>query len=118
SGGEGDDRMSGAAGNDIMNGGAGDDRMSGGEGDDMFIYQSGDGNDVVYGGGGDSWVDTLELKGFDSGSMESDWTIQLDNGAIESQEGDQLVLSDDASGSITFNDGSSIDFFEIEQIQW
>lgn len=101
-----------------MRGGEGDDRMNGGAGDDIFIYQSGDGNDVINGGGGESWVDTLELKGFDSGSMDTDWTIQLDNGTIESQEGDQLVLSDDASGTIVFDDGSSIDFFEIEQIQW
>ncbi|MCR9237715.1 MAG: cadherin-like domain-containing protein, partial [Alphaproteobacteria bacterium] len=106
-------------GNDEANtltGGQGDDKLAGGDGDDIFIYESGDGSDTVSGGAG--WTDAIELSGFDSDSYGTDWTVTITSGEIEGQNGDSLDLSDDAAGTINFDDGSQIDFDQLEQINW
>ncbi|MGJ8534856.1 MAG: cadherin-like domain-containing protein, partial [Alphaproteobacteria bacterium] len=99
-----------------LDGGQGDDKLAGGDGDDIFIYESGDGSDTVSGGTG--WTDAIELSGFDSGSYGTDWTVTITSGEIEGQNGDSLDLSDDAAGTINFDDGSQIDFEQLEQIYW
>jgi hypothetical protein len=65
-------------------------------------------------------LDTIELGGMDGGSYsdESSWTISLSEGNIESNDEGELVLSGDAGGTITFDDGGSIDFENIEKIVW
>ena len=91
--------------------------MRGGQGDDIFIYAEGDGSDTIYGGGG-NWVDAISLEGFAADSAGSDWTIELDVGTIDSQDDGEMILSDGASGTIEFEDGSTIDFFNVEEIRW
>jgi hypothetical protein len=111
--------MSGGSGNDTMIGGAGNDSMSGGAGNDMFAYARGHGSDTVNGGNGASWVDTLQLDQ-SQGSLQlgTDWTISLTSGSIVSQDANSLVLSNDADGAINFADGSSVDFVDLERVQW
>ena len=102
------------------------DTLIGGDGDDLFIYELGDGNDIVTGGAAGGWTDTIELVDMD-GSVTIDgqsvtgqgWTMQLDAGSsIGSQNGESLSLSGDASGTITFSDGATITFTEIETVNW
>ena len=92
------------------------------DGDDLFIFQEGGGHDRAYGGSGASWIDTIDLKdgggGSDIGDYGSDWTVTLTEGEIVSQESDSLTLSNDADGHITLEDGSRLDFQDIETIQW
>ncbi len=48
----------------------------------------------------------------------SDWTVSLTSGSIDAQDANSLTLSDDADGTITLADGSPVDFFEIERIEF
>ncbi len=121
-GGSGDDTLTGGNGADILIGGSGSDTATGGGGDDIFVLSEGDGTGNSFAGGfGGTWTDAIEVTGADgSGSPEGAWTIVLDDGQtweIDSDAG-SLDLGDDMSGTITLGDGTSIDFSELERIEW
>jgi Ca2+-binding RTX toxin-like protein len=117
-GGAGNDILNGDSGNDIMRGGAGDDRLAGGDGNDLFVYMSGDGRDRINGGAG-SWTDTLAFEA-GAGSLQpgADWTLTIQSGSIVSQGADEIILSSNADGFVTFADGTRLDFVDIERVQW
>ncbi|WP_425409694.1 cadherin domain-containing protein [Hyphococcus sp.] len=117
-GGDGNDNIRGDAGDDTISGGAGDDYMVGGDGSDVFVYEMGDGSDRVYGGAGGGWTDSIQLSEGDSplGEFGVDWTIELTEGSIISSDEDGLTFSDDADGVITFNDGLTLSFNDIEEV--
>ena len=118
----GNDRLNGTSDDDIFFGRGGNDTISGGDGNDLFIFQEGDGNDTINGGAGASWTDTIQLQdefgGSDLGVYGTDWTVTLTEGTIEETNDNNLLFSDDADGTITLEDGSSIDFTDIERIDW
>ena len=116
-GGAGDDRLEGGAGDDALTGGLGDDTLIGGAGDDVFMYADGDGADVIRAGGGD-WTDMIRFEGgIESlGEFGVDWTVELTRGSIDSVDADAIDLSQNADGVITLNDGSTIEFQDLEQI--
>jgi len=117
----GDDHISGLSGNDVIAGGEGDDVIYGGDGDDTLTFLAHQGSDVVDGGSGGSWTDTLQLDGFDGQTSQDGWTLNLDNGstvASTDEEIGEIILSGDAGGTITFDDGGAIDFENIEKIVW
>ena len=61
----------------------------------------------------------LRLQDVTGDHTQGDWTLILHGGAtIESQDANSLTLSPDASGQITHADGSTLDFAEIETIEW
>jgi len=92
SGGEGEDCIEGGAGNDIIDGGQGADHLSGGDDRDVFTGTSGD---VIDGGAGGDDYDTLMVDNVD----HIDYTS-----------------SDHEDGIVHFNDGTTLDFQEIENI--
>jgi hypothetical protein len=122
SGDAGDDSLHGDIGNDSFDGGTGNDFHYGGEGGDMFLYAKGSGADNIFGGGGQGWLDTVHITGVSSGLDATghgvDWTLQIENGSILSADAGSLTLSQDADGSIVFNDGTSVAFHDIEKIEW
>ena len=96
-GGQGDDNISGNEGDDTINGGDGADKLAGGFGSDTFI--GGNGGDMVVGGedpdGSD--IDVLDLTGVDFESI--------------------TYTSDDREeGFVTYADGSTLTFAEIETV--
>ncbi len=116
-GGKGDDRLIGGAGEDTLTGGAGRDILDGGADNDLFIFGAGQGNDVVHGRNG--WLDTIRLEDGNGGSPnENSWELELGRGSVEEQMDDYLALSNDASGTITFDDGSQVVFDGVERIEW
>lgn len=121
-GGSGDDILTGGNGDDVLIGGSGTDTARGDGGHDIFILSEGDGaGNSFAGGAGGSWTDAIEVTGADgSGSPEEAWTIVLEGGQeweIDSEAG-SLDLGDDVSGTITLGDGTTIDFSELERIEW
>ncbi|MEM6408783.1 MAG: calcium-binding protein, partial [Pseudomonadota bacterium] len=114
------------AGDDSIIGSSADDLLDGGDGSDVFQIGALEGNDVVLGGLGSGWTDSIQLEGMGSSiSINGDtidgdgWTIVLDSGsAIDSQSGNELFLSDDAAGVITFDAGGEVDFAGIETVSW
>ena len=118
SGGEGRDIIGGDDGDDVIDGGGGNDRMWGGDGSDVFVYDIGDGSDQVYAGSGGGWTDTIQLNDGDSalGDYGVDWTLTVTNGSVTSSDENGFTLSDDADGVISFADGSSIQFYDVEEI--
>jgi Ca2+-binding RTX toxin-like protein len=118
-GNDGNNVLDGGTGNDVLNGGAGNDILIGGAGNDVFVEMQGHGSDVVNGGAGASWTDAIQLDQ-SLGSLQpgTDWTITLTSGNILSQGANELVLSNDADGTINFSDGSKVDFVDIERVQW
>ncbi len=114
-GGAGDDTLSGGDQSDVLVGGTGDDTVDGGSGNDVFVFRMGDGHDTVSGGSGD---DTIMLVGADGGSPDpSDWSLNLTSGSA-SWSMDNVSLSADAAGTITFTDGSSMTFDGVETIDF
>ncbi len=121
-GGSGNDTLTGGNGADILIGGSGSDTATGDGGDDIFVLSEGDGTGNSFAGGsGGAWTDAIEVTGADgSGSPDGAWTIVLDDGQtweIDSDAG-SLDLGDDMSGTITLGDGTSVDFSELERIEW
>ncbi|MBU2992969.1 Hint domain-containing protein [Octadecabacter sp. 1_MG-2023] len=142
--GSGDDTVDGGVGDELVFAGAGDDTMTAGEGEDTFYAGSGDDDitfsegDAMYGGFGD---DTFTLE--DLGET-SNGTITIDGGSgSETPDpdgdgpligGDTLKLGDlgvltqavrdtfvddgtgSYSGSVTLDDGTILNFSEIENI--
>ena len=116
-GGRGDDRLYGGDGADTLDGGAGRDVLEGGDGDDLFVFGAGHGNDVVH--GRDGWLDTIRLEDRNGNSPNEDsWALELRRGSIEEEMEDYLALSNDASGTITLDDGSQVVFDGVERIEW
>jgi len=109
-----------------LDGGTGADTLYGGLGDDHYMAAVGQGGLNIVDSGGASWTDTIDLQGMTgtvdfSGQTASGvgWTLLLDNGdSFEGQTSDTLDLSDGASGIITFDDGSIVDFSGVERVTW
>jgi hypothetical protein len=116
------DVLQGGDGNDTIYGGLGDDTLYGNDGSDLFMFAKGDGSDTIYGGAGSGWTDTIQMSGVHQGyapdTPGSDWTVHLTEGSVAANDADGLTLSQDADGTIHFNDGSSIVFHDIERIEW
>lgn len=118
-GGAGKDRLYGGEGNDILKGGAGNDRLYGNEGDDTVVFGAGDGNDRFEGGTG--WADKIQLTGVEAGPGEGSWTLQVNgnNNAIVDEDARTITFeSNDADGTITLEDGSTLIFKDINEIKW
>ena len=114
----GNNVLDGGAGNDTMIGGAGNDTLIGGAGNDVFVYANAHGSDAMNGGTG-SWVDTIDFsQGVGGLQFGTDWTVTLTSGSIVSQSQNLITLSNDADGTVNFTDGSTINFADIERIQW
>ncbi len=118
----GDDLLTGAGGDDTLTGGRGADTMSGGTGDDSFIF-----TDADFGGG--AWTDAVD--GFAEGGdadvidltgVSQAWTLEVDGAGagVEASSSDKKSFynGDDMSGTITFDDGSTIAFENIEKVDW
>jgi hypothetical protein len=111
--GDGDDTVTGGAGADVLTAGAGNDtitfaegdNVSGGDGDDLFILA-----DYAETGNG-----TITIDGGNTGEGAGD-TLQLGMLADRST----LVATDDGSGSfsgsVTLDDGTLLNFTDIENI--
>ena len=100
-----------------MSGGAGNDVLHGQAGNDLFLFSEGDGDDTVYGGDAGGWTDVIDLSGVDVGSLAAGW-LTLTSGTVDEIGADYTVLSDDAAGTLTLNDGSVMTFEGIERIEW
>ncbi len=115
-GGAGNDVVWTGSGDDTLIGGTGDDRLYGEGGNDLFVFRTGDGADTIDGGSG--WTDTLRLEHSDGGEVPDGWTVAFDSGSIANSGEDYFELTQDASGTLTMNDGSTVDFQGLERIEW
>ncbi|MCB1335939.1 MAG: Hint domain-containing protein [Maritimibacter sp.] len=98
-GGNDNDRLVGDRGNDLISGDAGDDILQGGEGSDTLL--GGDGSDAIYGNYGDV-VDGGE------GGTDFDTLLVYDV--------DYIDYATAESGTVHFNDGSTLSFSNIEAV--
>jgi VCBS repeat-containing protein len=117
-GGAGNDRLYGGDGDDILAGGAGNDHLDGGKGADIFLIEANSGNDRIEGGDG-AWTDVIDISAAVGNGQ--DWTIAIENGASfegSNLSGNLLDLGENVSGTISFEDGSKIDFTDIEHVVW
>ncbi len=116
------DNLTGDAGDNQIKGGIGNDFLVGSDGNDTFFFSEGHGTDTIDGGSGGSWTDSVYL--FDSsggsnlGTYGTDWTVSLTEGSISSQTSNQITLTQDADGTITLQDGSQVNFTDIEEINY
>lgn len=118
-GGQGDDVLRGGSGDDLIHDGSGDDFIAGGSGDDTL--KSGGGDDLFAGGSGD---DTLQVGGnmteevqhdkFNGGSGED--TLDLSEYSPEDYTV-EYSNDDETSGTVTFNNGSTIEFNSVENLK-
>jgi len=126
---DGDDTLNGGDGNDVLRGGDGDDTLDGGAGidiafgdggADLFLFAEGDGVNNVFRGGQDtanaSWTDSIQLQAGADGGPPAGWVLDLTSGSIESTGAGFFDLTQDASGSITLDDGSALVFTGVEQL--
>ena len=61
----------------------------------------------------------MKLEDADGSEVPSGWTLNLDDGhTIAGSGADYYELSQDASGTITLADGSSVEFDNLERIEW
>ena len=116
------DNLTGDTGDNQFTGGAGNDVLVGSDGNDSFFFLEGHGTDSVDGGNGVSWTDSVHLAdpsgGSNLGTYGVDWTVSLTEGSISTQTANQITLTQDADGTITLQDGSHINFTDIEEIHY
>ena len=131
----GNDTLSGDAGNDTIYAGADDDLIDGGTGSDLLFGEAGDDaiivdqGDTAFGGDGD---DTFTLQDLDT-TGTGNAAISITGGEGGETNGDTLILTQDVtqsdivfsneddaagglSGSFTMDDGTVVQFSEIENI--
>jgi hypothetical protein len=134
----GDDTVVGGVGDELVFAGAGDDTMTAGAGEDTFYAGSGDDDitfsegDEMYGGSGDDTF-TLEdlgepsngaitIEGGDGGeTLGGGDTLQLGSLAdlstlVQTSDGINADGNESFSGSVTLDDGTILNFSEIENI--
>ncbi len=129
-GGEGDDQLVGGGGNDRLYGqddddifvvGDGSDVVYGGDGSDLFILDALDGNDTFHGGNGNGWSDIIDINvsPSDTGDSDNPWSIEVNGEQVQFDLADGGIdVGPDATGVISFADGSEVAFDGVEQIQW
>ncbi|MES9963052.1 MAG: immunoglobulin-like domain-containing protein [Candidatus Sedimenticola sp. 20ELBAFRAG] len=121
-GGEGNDKMYGGEGHDRFVGGEGDDKAEGGAGSDTYEADPFGGSDYFSGGEGGGWTDVIQLNADavpDGSDPDAPWSIQVDGEQVQYDVADHaLSLDPDASGVITFSDGSELTFDGVERIEW
>ncbi|MEL7211066.1 MAG: Hint domain-containing protein [Pseudomonadota bacterium] len=132
SGGDGSDNLSGGEGDDTLTGGDGSDTLDGGAGNDTIIANDDatggaagatDPNfgDVITGGTGDDTIfangsDTVD-GGEDAGDGDTDTLFVSDVASIQYQDTDGTnVAFETEQGIVTFNDGSTLTFSNIENV--
>ncbi|OED47976.1 hypothetical protein AB838_15405 [Rhodobacteraceae bacterium (ex Bugula neritina AB1)] len=132
-GGSGDDTLKGGAGSDVLSGAAGRDEVSGGRGADTLNGGDGDdtltgglGSDVIEGGNGNDLIVAIsasagagDIIAGGGGPTEETDTDVLDlrgAGAIAVASEDDLEDAGGQRGTVTFEDGSTLEFQGIETI--
>lgn len=117
-GGSGTDRLYGGSGDDRLVAGSGNDQLRGDSGHDIFVFDVSDGgHKTVDGGGGSRWVDTIQLE--NAGEPGQNWVLQTQASYTIDSENKQILFDGhDASGSISTDDGTRIDFDDIDKISW
>ncbi len=117
-GGAGNDYLQGGAGNDFLAGSSGDDNLSGGDEADILI--GGLGNDIVSGEAGDDvliffeekmWGGTGGSTDFYDGGEGADILLVFMLSAID-------TVLEKVSGILTFGDGHTLSFENIETIEF
>lgn len=128
--GSGDNKIYGGNDDDFLQGGIGKNEFWGQNGNDTFLFGDGQSKgDIFHGGGG--WLDTIQLDIEDIHSVSSteidskNWLIELNEHTLHLNTKNSFTLSNDnlifdrsASGTLSFEDGSSIRFDNLEQIDW
>jgi Ca2+-binding RTX toxin-like protein len=113
----GNDELEGGDGNDILQGGRGNDDASGGAGDDLYVFFQTDGGKDTF-DGGEGWTDAIELE-VPNGGDDNPWTIEVDGQNVEYDLADGVIeLDADSAGTITYDDGTQLDFDQLERIFW
>lgn len=125
-GGAGDDTFDTGADDDSLTGGTGSDSLSAGAGDDIVIFSEGD---TVDGGSGSDVIVLEDLGETGNGTITIDGgtgdetgggdTLQLGSLGVLTQEVRDTFVDDGTgsfSGSITLDDGTILNFSEIENI--
>ena len=141
-GGAGDDILDGDSGNDRLHGGDGNDILLGGDGNDMLF--SGKGDDVIDGGAGDDKIEASKGEDLITGGAGADniWAGLGTDTIFGGNGGDRVKGGEDADGSdvdvldltgsnvdfitydendpeagvVTFLDGTTMTFMEIENV--
>ncbi|WP_259913410.1 Hint domain-containing protein [Jannaschia sp. M317] len=113
SGDAGDDTLDGSKGNDVIDGGTGSDILNGGKGNDTLT--GGDGPDMIDGGNDRDVIDGADSGDMiDGGSGGDDFDI-LDLRGVDFDKID-YTSDDQEDGIITFKDGTTAKFKEIERV--
>jgi Ca2+-binding RTX toxin-like protein len=119
SGGDGNDLLYAHDGDDTLSGGAGDDRMFAGDGSDILYASSQSGMDDFDGGAGGGWIDTIQIDHATPAGQTLPWDIQVNGVSLSlDPNSNGIDLGQDVSGSLVFDDGSSISFDNVERIAW
>ncbi|MEM9386345.1 MAG: cadherin domain-containing protein, partial [Pseudomonadota bacterium] len=104
------------AADEIFTGAAGDNTVSGGDGDDLYQFFAMD-TGVNSFDGGTGW-DSVELE-VPVGTDDTPWTIEVDGDTLDYDlDAGTLDLDADSSGTITYDDGSQLEFERLDNIFW
>jgi Ca2+-binding RTX toxin-like protein len=105
----GEARLHAHAGNGQLSAAATSTDANGSSGDDVFVYHAGDGDAAFNGGAG---ADAIRLL-----SVEDGWTLHLRRGEVLSDDAGHISFAAGAVGFITFADGSTLRFSNVERIE-
>ncbi|MEO0421607.1 MAG: cadherin domain-containing protein [Pseudomonadota bacterium] len=102
--------------NETFTGGAGDDAVDGAGGDDLYQFFAMDTGTNSF-DGGTGW-DAVALE-VPAGSDDTPWTIEVDGQTIDYDlDAGTIDLDADSSGTITYEDGSQLEFERLDNIFW
>ena len=120
-GGAGDDSIVGGDGQNTLSGSLGDDTMIGGSDNDEFNFSDNDFNGGVWTDVVDGGADAMDV--IDLSDVTQGWTLEVvgEGPGPEASSGDNpshYTDTDGFSGTITFDDGSTVVFDNIEKVDW
>ncbi|MEM9385757.1 MAG: cadherin domain-containing protein, partial [Pseudomonadota bacterium] len=101
---------------ETFTGGAGDDTVEGAGGDDLYQFFTMDSGTNSF-DGGTGW-DAVELE-VPAGGDDTPWTIEVGGETLDYDlDAGTINLDGDASGTITYEDGSQLEFERLDNIFW
>ena len=96
---------------------AGSDIATGDKGADTFLMLEASGQNIYRGGSG-VWTDVIDIQGANGADPGSGWSFVLTDGSVISQSDGVATLSKEASGTISLNDGTTLTFDGVEELNW
>ena len=87
------------------------------DGSDTFLLLEASGQNIFRGGGG-NWIDVIDVQGANGADPGNGWDFTLTDGTVISLIDGVATLSKGSSGTISLDDGTTLTFTGVEELNF